>query len=321
MASKPRLEHADSNYRVMKETGVARAAESHKRRSGEDYVVKMVYTCVLMMLLSSQLVYSQEGEPPVGDLVVYIIQPESLWYFPTVVPNGYHRSDVAEARVTSSELNGQGTFKWEVLGAKGYNALGLIPSGGGSAQTVTKLNDKYVNIFTKSYSDADDDVTLRLTYTPPDASSPAITVEKSLTIRTFRLVIDTYELYYPLPSGRWEHRRRMIATDQFGVNAIPKPIDINEYFTNWQSLYSGENWKAPQAWPFPGAIAWSDRVNPGVSSTIPLPVHRGQSGDSTPVDEAQQTWRYGSMTVGGGEVFLNGNINWRRYRGYAEHAH
>lgn len=253
-------------------------------------------------------------------LKVDIIQPYSLWHFPTVVPSGYRVSDVAEARVEPPGLAGQGTFKWEVLGSKGYDALGLIPSGGGSAQTVTKINDKYVNIFTKGYSDADDDVTIRLTYTPPGASSPACIVEKALTVRTFRLVIESDEQYIPGAAGSWEHRRGMKATDQFGMNAIPTPIDINEFFTNWQSLYSGENWQAPQAWPLSGAITWYDRVNPGASSTIPMPVHRGQSGDSTPVDEAQQAWRYGSMTVGGGDVFLNGNVNWRRNRGYAEHT-
>ena len=284
--------------------------------------MKHTYLCALVILLLPALARSQTREAPQGDGIrVEIVQPYNLWYFPTVLPAGYHVSDVARAYVEPPGLDKHGTFKWEVVGSKGFGALGLVPSGErGLVQTVTKTDDKYVNIYTKGYSDAEGDVTLRLTYTPPGASFPARMDEKTLTVRTVRLVIESDEQYIPGAGGSWECRRGMKATDQFGINAIPTAIDINEFFAGWKSLYSGENWQAPAPWPLADAIEWCDRVNPGASSTIPLPVHRSGSGDSTPVDEAQQTWRYGSMTVGSGDAFLDGEVNWRRNRGYAEHT-
>ena len=252
---------------------------------------------------------------------VEIIQPRTLWWFPSSLPSGYHVSDVAEAKVSPSHFDGLGTFSWQVLGSKGFGALGLIPQGGGGlVQAVTKHNDKYVNINTRGYSDGEGDVILGLTYTPPNSSVPVCIVTNTMTIRTFRLVIDSDEQYIPGAYGGWEHRRGMRATDQFGINNIPLGVNINEHFTNWQSIYPGENWQPPTPWPLSGAITWWDRVNPGASSTIPMPVHRGSSGDSTPVDEALQTWRYGSMSIGSGDIFINGGVMWRRNRGYAEHT-
>lgn len=251
-------------------------------------------------------------------LKVEIIQPSSLWWFPTVLPSGYQVSDVAEARVEPSGLDGHGTFKWEVLGSKGYDALGLIPSGGGSAQTVTKTDDKYVNIFTKGYSDAADDVTLRLTYTPPGASSPACTVEKTLTVRTFKLVFGST---WNEPNGSgWNTFRYMYVKDQFGTDA-PAVVDANECFTGWQSQSSGETWPSPTPGSSSGYTWWQDWVSmPGPSMYTPQPVNPTDTGASTPVDSAVQTWRYGSTTSGGGDVFIDGAVNLQRNLGYAVHT-
>ena len=251
-------------------------------------------------------------------LKVDIIQPKSLWYFPNTHPSGYYESDVAEAHIEPSSFDGHGTFKWEVLGTKGYDALGLIPSGGGSAQTVTKADYKYVNVFTKGYSDCLEDVTLRLTYTPPGASSAACSVEKAITVRTFKLALGGFRS--EANGSGWSTFRDMFVKDQFDID-IPTVIDANENFTSWQSQWSGETWPSPTAWYSSGYTWWTDWVSmPAPSTYTPQPINPTYSGASTPVDSAIQTWRYGSTVSGAGDVFIDGAVNLQRNRGYAVHT-
>lgn len=256
---------------------------------------------------------------PITVVKVDIIQPSSLWWFPTVVPSGYQVSDVAEAGVEPSGLDGHGTFKWKVLGSKGYGALGLILPGGGSAQTVTKTDDKYVNVFTKGYSDVLGDVTLKLTYTPPGASSPLCTVQQDITVRTFMLVLGST---WNEPNGSgWSTFRYMYVKDQFGAD-VPSAVDVNECFTDWQSLWPGETWPSPMPGSSSGYTWWQDWVSmPGPSMYIPQPVNPTDASASTPVDRAIQTWRYGSIVSGDGDVFIGGVVNLQRNLGYAVHTH
>ena len=258
------------------------------------------------------------NEASIVVLKVDIIQPKSLWYFPNTHPSGYYESDVAEAHIEPSSFDGHGTFKWEVLGTKGYDALGLIPSGGGSAQTVTKADYKYVNVFTKGYSDCLEDVTLRLTYTPPGASSAACSVEKAITVRTFKLALGGFRS--EANGSGWSTFRDMFVKDQFDID-IPTVIDANENFTSWQSQWSGETWPSPTAWYSSGYTWWTDWVSmPAPSTYTPQPINPTYSGASTPVDSAIQTWRYGSTVSGAGDVFIDGAVNLQRNRGYAVHT-
>lgn len=253
-------------------------------------------------------------------LRVDIIQPYSLWWAPTTLPGGYHDADVAEARIDPASWAGQGTFKWDVVGAKGYGALGLIPSGGGSAQAVTKTDNEYVNIFTKGYSDNEGDVTLRLTYTPPGASAPACSVEKTITVRTFKLALEGVQ-HFANGTG-WRTWRDMSATDQFD-DLIPSVIDINELFTDWQTFWSGETWPPPVIQGgLEDARQWTDNVTmPGPSAYTPDPVTPSDANAATPVDKATQTWRYGTVTQGAGDAFIGGAVNFQRNLGFAEHSH
>ena len=249
---------------------------------------------------------------------VDIIQPNSLWYFPSVFVSGYYTVDVAEAYVEPSSFAEHGMFKWDVLGTKGYGALGLIPSGGGSTQMVNKTNNKYVNIYTRGFSDSTNDVILRLTYTPPGASYTACTAEKSLTVRTFKLVLG--QTWNESNGSGWNTFRYMYVKDQFEVDA-PTAIDTNERFTDWQSQWYGETWRSPTPGSSSGYTWWQDWVSmPGPSMDSPDPVTPTSSGASTPVDSAVQTWRYGSTVSGAGDVFINGSVNLQRNLGFAVHT-
>jgi hypothetical protein len=251
-------------------------------------------------------------------LKIDIIQPKSMWWAPTTLPSGYHDVDIAEARIEPSSLSGHGTFKWEVLGSKGYNALGLILPGGGPAQTVTKTDNEFVNIFSKGYSDAIGDVTLRLTYTPPGYSSPVCFVEKIITVRTFKLVLGGF-VSQANGSG-WSTFRDMFVKDQFNGN-IPTALDANEIFTDWQSQWAGESWPSPTPGSSSGYTWWTDWVSmPGPSTHTPEPVKPTDTGASTPVDSSIQTWRYGSTSPGAGDVFIDGVVNLQRNLGNATHS-
>lgn len=280
--------------------------------------MKSGYSFLLILFLLQPSAHSQTGDSPTGDgHTVGIIQPTELWWFPDIAPRGYPRADVAEARIEKAEWKGLGVFKWEVFGSKGFNALGLV-SDNGLAATVTKTDDPYVNIYTRGYSDGLEDVILRLTYTPPDASTPPITTEKKITVRTLYYRLWIAELYEPpLHDKPWHHYRAMAARDQFNA-VIPINIEINEKFSNWERPYVGNNWYPPAEKGI-ATKEWLDHVSPGAWATIPSPVAMVDNGADTAVDSAIQTWRYGSLTPGGGAEYVNGSaIKWKRNQGYAE---
>ncbi len=206
------------------------------------------------------------------------------------------------------------------MGEKGFGALGLV-SGSGLSATVTKYDDEYVNIQTRGYSDSLEDVTLRLIYTLPIPSAPQVTVEKKLSVKTMKLLIfPDFVQHFPNGSG-WRTWMPMAATDQFGA-LIPTPVDINELFTNWESLWQGETWPPPIIQGFlAGARQWTDQVTmPGPHAYTPQPVTPSSGDASTPIDRATQTWRYGSLTQGAGNLFIDGSVTFQRNRGFAEHS-
>lgn len=160
-----------------------------------------------------------------------------------------------------------------------------------------------------------------MTYTTPDKKLTC-SLEKSVSVRTFRLALLWNKLRREALSNGWLTYIEMKGVDQWEQD-LPfyQTSSSNEDFSNFETLYEGKNW----VWPIPNGgnnLMWADYVTmPDPYGLLyPKPVSPNDSEASVPVDSACQTWRYGSSTPGQGDVFLKGNISLQRNRGFAEHT-
>lgn len=272
----------------------------------------------------------------IGDYFRNVL-PTEYWYFPTYSdPDKYLDRQWPTAIGAPKD---KGTFKWEILGGKGFDAMG-IKTADGIVSTVTKTDDPRIFMVTRGYSDATKDVTLKLTYSTPDGRC-ICSVEKQLTVRTFRLLLGQGASYAKFGTGGWSVKKTMKLVDHLDKQIIPHGVDFNEKFSNWQSsdMYPNENWAAPQESGDENAVAWRDLVEkpslPGdtpsvwdfwLNATVPdyvdiagdPPTNDRQAQEE--VDRVNQAWRYGSATPGNGDLPLRGNVTLRRNRGYANHS-
>jgi hypothetical protein len=237
-----------------------------------------------------------------------------LWWFPSYRDNDHF--PVSDVIYATGAPDDKGTFHWEIT--QGAEKASLVWYG--KKTSVTKIDIPHVNITSTARSVNPDDVTLKLTYTPPDGTSDC-EIEKEFSVRTFRLQLGEAERNN-IPTGGWRTRQDMHAVDQW-ENNLPYYRNVgssNEAFSDHEDdLYDGENWH----WMPPNGgidLIWDDLVKmPDVTGLYPTPIGPENPGASTPVDRVRQTWRYGSTSSGGGDVFMEGVLSLQRNLGYAEH--
>ena len=265
-----------------------------------------------------------------SEIEVRIVGPKELWWFHTVVlpdfdKQGNYRAIVI-SKQTGQELPAQGTYEWHISGPRGPDALAILDNG--LHQDFTYTDDNNVSVVTTDYSLDFDDVVLRLRYITPN--DDLLVAAKTLTVRTFKLLLPFGPEIVCTPGVKWDAYQTQWITDQFGTannnptNYCSPDLLINEQFSDHVRAQCATCAGGITHWnlnpnPFggqsciphdPPLTEFQDHVNSEVINNPADPMVNCNSTDL--VDSYNNTWRFGSATIGGGDAFLRGGVHIRR---------
>lgn len=222
---------------------------------------------------------------------VTITGPDTVWWFGGENPSAYDTS------ITLSSDAG-GPTEWRII--QGGNKAQLSSTSGGSV-TVTPTGT-----ISSGYPG---DVIV-------EASAPGYTASSvSLTVRRpYRLVAGFIRDDCDQGATGFGYQTLLTYTIQDALlDDIPRPVPLNEqYVSDKDDLWPWNNWiknnEMQKSFTTPAGdpARFADNISGGRrldGSPYPVP---GCGGNDTPVDQWEQSWQIGSLTIGGGlSVQLN----------------
>ncbi|MDX6499709.1 MAG: hypothetical protein QOG23_2969 [Blastocatellia bacterium] len=225
-----------------------------------------------------------------------ISQDKPLWYFGYLLdtPTGFTLGSTT-ATLTANGAS-QGTFQWTVT--QGSSKVMIDDTF--NITTVTKTNTNTLAIRSISYSTSANDVTIQLTYTPPNSSN-STTVDWSFSIdspyqlvslgaTTNRGVLNSCATNSPNGTNGFQSLVPYRIVSFFGVTVAN--VDINEGFSGYQQVYPGATWTFDAGGLNTTDGTFQDNIC-AITSGTPHSLPPQSPLSSTLVDILSQTWYVG----------------------------
>jgi YD repeat-containing protein len=264
----------------------------------------------------------------VFSLLPYVTQDKQLWWFGGQTPPSTFSLGALQATFTANGVGSQGTFTWAF--ATGSDKASF-PN---NQSSITVTNSNTVTVVSKASSITANDVSVTLTYTPPNASplSPAsylFAVDAPFRLDPFNDPIfgtithrsaDSCTSNFPPPSGANGYTTGVSYRIFSRLGVVISNIGINEAFGG-RHLLQNNNWPNPFAkggvspdGSFLDAICVTDKLN----QFNPQPLTPRNPLGSDAVDETQQSWFVGSVQPGVGVKVQNDSL--KRYTDHGIHT-
>ncbi len=269
-----------------------------------------IWTCPLS--------FTNVGGSGGGTVTPTISQDRLLWYFngnPT--PSGFTLGSTS-ATLTASG-GGDGTYGWSITNGSSKAALQGTTSGS---------NITSVQITSSSYSTSANDVTVQLQFQPSNGNGSVQTTYNLTVDSPYKLVsngatttrgIQGSCLAVPAASGTAGFQTLIpYAIISFQGVQISN-ISVFENFSNYQSIYTNENWgsfTASGITTLDGTFV--DDICRDGSGLTPQPLPPQSPLSSVAVDQMFQTWNVGSGSAGAGLSVQTDTL--RRYVDHGVHT-